>query len=140
MYQLKCSVLVLSLAAAPSLGGGHIEVHSYLSDGAVYTFELYTDSTDHWDSRRHENPPFAPGNAMTVAVEFMEDIPLGENMYAWDLSTITLQRMSKEPEHWIYIVHFDSDPGMQPWNGPLPWFEVLVRMNGTIPTPVLTNE
>jgi len=127
------TVLLLTLSTPLCMASGHMEVHSYSPDGTVYTFEVYTGSVDEWDSTKDDHPPLAPKRAMAIATEFVKKISLGENMRKWELQTITLRRMSKEPEHWLYLVHFDAVPKAEVWNGPVPWFEIVVRMDGSIP-------
>jgi len=122
------------LFTATAFAGGHIESKCYPPDGTIWKFEIYTDVKDKWDSSESEHPPLSPKKAKDLATKFMKRVPLGEEMTAWSLSSITLRHMSgdKLPEQWIYEVHFEAvPPGI--WNGPLPWFTVPVRMDGSIP-------
>ena len=126
------------LTAATARAGGHIESKGYPPDGTIWSFEIYTDATDAWDSAKAENPPLSEKKAKELATAFMKRVPFGDKMLGWDIQTITLRRMSAEPEQWIYEVHFSAvPPGV--WNGPLPWFTVPVRMDGSIPEPKITK-
>ena len=138
--QIVITTLVLVTAAAV-FAGGHIESKCYPSEGTIWTFEVYTDATDQWDSSASEHPPLSPKRAKDLATAFMKRVPLADKMVEWNLSEITLRRMSSEPEHWIYMVHFDAvpDPKLGPWTGPVPCFEVLVRMDGSVPEPKITK-
>ena len=136
------TVFVL-LTATITFAGGHIEgCGGYPPDGTIWTFKIRTDERDQWDSSKSEHPRLAPKKAKDLATAFMKRVPLGDKMIAWQLSEITLKRMHHKPEHWIYMVHFDAvpDPKLGPWNGPVPWFEVFVRMNGTIPEPKILQQ
>ena len=130
------------LASMTAFAGGHIESSCYPPDGTIWKFEVYTDATDQWDSTKLEHPSLSPKNAKDLATTFMKRVPLGDKMIAWDLSKITLNKMSSNPEHWIYMVYFNAlpDPVLGPWNGPTPWFEVLVRMDGSIPEPTIEKK
>ena len=119
---------------------GQLEQHGYPDKDVVYKFEVYTGEKDRWDSENEQSPPLAPGKAARLANAFIATVPLADNMKAWSLSTITLRRMSSAPEEWVYIVHFDAVPEADVWNGPVPWFDVPVRLNGTIPDPVIERK
>jgi hypothetical protein len=135
---MKHSITMLALlATATAFAGGHIESACYPPDGTIWKFEIYTNAKDQWDSSKSEHPPLSPKKVKDLATAFMKQVPLGDKMVAWDLSKITLKKMSSKPEHWIYTVNFNAvpNPKLGPWNGPVPWFEVLVRMDGSIPEP-----
>jgi hypothetical protein len=133
------TIMLAWLAVATALAGGYIECNSYSPDGKIYTFEVSTGPTDQWNSRIEANPPLSAKAAKDIATAFMKDIPLAENTRAWKVSTIALRQMSQEPEHWLYHVHFDAVPA-DTWTGPSAWFEVPVRMDGTIPTPTIKKQ
>jgi hypothetical protein len=136
--------IVIGLAlftAATAFAGGYIKSDNYVPDGAIWTFEIWTDATDKWNSSKLEHAPLSPRKAKDLAITFMKRVPLGDEMTAWAVSTITLRLMSGDqlPEHWIYEIHFNAvPPGV--WNGSVPWFTVPVRMNGTIPEPKITKQ
>jgi len=133
-------VTFVLLIAATAFAGGHVESRCYAPDGTIWKFDIYTNAADQWDSSKLEHPPLSPKKAKDLATTFMKRVPLGNTMTAWAVSTITLRLMSgdQRPEHWIYEVHFDAvPPGV--WNGPVPWFTVPVRMDGTIPEPKITK-
>jgi hypothetical protein len=140
MKQITFLATLLLLVPASSYSGGLKQLQSSLPDGTVYTYEVRSDSRDQWDPDLQESPPLAPGTVITSASVYMEQIPLPEDMGTWELMNITLEQISSEPEHWIYIVRFigEVDSAEQAALGPLPWFAVLVRMDGTIPAPVIT--
>src|SRR5713226_1504810 len=121
---------------------GHLALFDYATQDAKYTFEVYTGATDKWDSATSDEPPLAPGKAIRIATKFVRTVPVRDGMKGWRLRNIKLQRMSYTdgPEEWIYVAHFDGDPGANgPWNGPVPWIEVPVRLDRTVPEPSITK-
>jgi len=131
--------IIALLVSTSAFAGGHIESKCYPPDGTIWEFEIYTDDTDQWDSSKSEHPPLSPKNAKDLATAFMQRVPLGDKMTGWSITTITLRRMSEEPEQWIYEAHFIAIPPGD-WNGPLPWFTVPVRMDGSIPEPMIEKK
>ncbi len=123
---------------AASYAGGHAEWAGYPVEGVVYKFEVYTGLKDRWDSTKQDAPPLAPGRALRAAKQFISKVPLREDMKEWGLRDITLQTLS--PDEWVYVVHFDANPKSGVWNGPVPWIAVPVRMDGTIPKPVIERK
>ena len=119
---------------------GHFGLFGYPTQDAKYTFDVYTGAKDKWDSINSDEPPLAPGKAIRIATKFVQTVPVKEGMKGWRLNQLKLQRMSytNGPEEWIYVAHFDADPGGI-WNGPLPWIEVPVKFDGTVPAPTITK-
>jgi len=130
-------LVVSTLATA--IYAGHIELSGYPAKDAVHKFEIYTGETDRWDSAVQDAPPLSPGKASLAAKKFVHTVPLRDDMKEWGLRTITLQQMSSAPEEWIYVVHFDAVPKAYSWNGPVPWIDIPVRFDGTIPKPNITK-
>ena len=124
------------LMAASAFAGGNIGINSYLPDGTLWRFETYTDTNDHWDSTKSENPPLSVKRAKDLAISFMGKVPRDPGIIEWRLSAITLQKMSDEPEHWIYVIRFIALHSGA-WTGPAQEFTVLVRFDGSIPEPLI---
>jgi hypothetical protein len=108
----------------------------YLTNGSFYVFEIATGEKDYWDWRAQEMPPLSPGKAAHIAEQFMAQIPPAINMKGWEVWGINLELITKDrgkPEGWVYKIHFEGIPAGQGWIGPLPTFDVIVEMDGTIP-------
>ena len=120
---------------------GHLESGSYPTEGVTYKFEMYTGASDKWDPTKSDEPPLASGKAIRIATEFMQTVPLGSEMKCWDMAGVTLKRMSYtgEPEEWLYEVHFEAEPKAGNWTGHVPWMDIPVRLDGTIPKPTITR-
>jgi len=140
MKNAKLWIFVFTLAVwVKGYAGGHIELSGYPTKNLEYKFEIYTGAIDRWDSVAQEAPPLSPGKAIHIAKKFVRMVPLEESMEKWDLHTVTLVRMASSPEEWIYKIRFDGSPkGV--WNGPVPWIEVPVRFDGTIPKPTIKGK
>jgi hypothetical protein len=139
---MKTVLWIFALAVgARSLAysAGHAEWSGYPVKDSIYKFEIYTGKTDQWDSAEKDTPPLSPGKASQAAQKFVRSVPLREDMKSWTLQTITLQRMAPAPEEWVYIVRFSASPKSSDWNGPLPWMDVPVRFDGTIPKPTIAK-
>jgi hypothetical protein len=65
--------LALLVTAATARAGGHIESKGYPPDGTIWTFEIYTDATDAWDSVKGENPPLSAKKAKELAAAARTD-------------------------------------------------------------------
>ena len=139
MKRIFVMMTLMLLVPASSFGGGLKQLQSSLSDGTSYIYEVSSDSRDFWDSDMDANPPLKPGDAAIAASNYMQEIPLPENARDWELRAITLEQIAFEPDHWIYIVRFlgEADPEAHVDNTPMTWFAILVRMDGTIPIPVI---
>ena len=118
---------------------GVIEQMGYPNTNSVYKFEVYTGEIDRWDSTKEDAPRLSPGKACQVARDFVRTVPLRADMKEWGLSTVTLKRISSTPEEWLYLIHFDAQPKSDVWNGPVPWIEIPVRFDGTVPKPIITK-
>jgi hypothetical protein len=118
---------------------GHMEQMGYPNTNSVYKFEVYTGEIDRWDSAKQDAPRLSPGKAGQTAHEYVRTVPLRADMKEWRLSSITLKRMSSTPDEWLYLVHFDAQPKADVWNGPVPWIEIPVRFDGTVPKPTITK-
>ncbi len=133
--------LALVTCACASYAGGRAEWTSYPREGVVCKFEVYSGEKDRWDSTKRDAPPLAPGKAARLAKKFAATIPLSEEMKEWTVEEIKLTRLSPGPEEeWVYVVHFDGVPKPDTWNGPVPWIDVPVRMDGTIPKPLIERK
>jgi hypothetical protein len=119
---------------------GHIDLMGYPTADTKYEFDVYTGAKDKWDAATTDEPPLTTGAAVRIAKKFVKTVPERDGMKGWLLHYIKLQRMSYTdgPAEWIYVAHFDADPGGV-WNGPLPWIEVPVRLDGTVPKPIITK-
>lgn len=130
-------IILLTLATGGAHAGGSAGWNGYPKAGVIYKFSVVSGEVDNWNSAEEDSPPLLPGKACRIAKEFSASVPLEKDMKKWRLTTIKLQKLSDVPECWIYVVHFTASPKAAVWNGPLPWIEVPVRMDGTIPTPVI---
>jgi hypothetical protein len=139
MKKLLFMTTLMLLVTVTSFAGGMKQLQSSLPDGTIYIYEVSTDSRDWWDADIDDNPPLSPSDAIAAASIHMGLIPLPENTEAWELSTITLEQISYDPDHWVYVVlfHGKPDPEAMAHNPQLYWFATLVRMDGTIPEPVI---
>jgi hypothetical protein len=134
-------LLYAALLASTStdLSAGHADWHGYPVNDKVYTFEVYTGERDRWDPNITDSPPLAPGKALRTAREFVKRVPFPETMSGWDSDSLTLKLMSQNPPEWIYVIRFNGRP-VGNWNGPVPWIDVPVRMDNTIPEPKITSK
>jgi hypothetical protein len=134
-------LLLTSLVTITSIGfsAGHAQFQGYPDKDKVYTFEVYTGERDRWDPNTTDSPPLAPGKALRIAREFVKKVPLPETMSGWDLERLTFTPMSQNPPEWIYLIRFSGHPAGN-WNGPVPWIDVPVRMDDTIPEPEITKK
>ena len=139
MKRVIVLITLMLLVPASSFGGGLKQLQSSLSDGTSYIYEVRSDSRDLWDANMDVNPPLTPGDAVTAASDYMQEIPVPENARGWELRAITLEQIAFEPDHWIYIVRFlgEADPEARAENTLMTWFAIIVRMDGTIPIPVV---
>lgn len=119
---------------------GHIELYGFPVNGTNYVFDVYTGVKDKWDFAKSDEPPLAPGKAIRLATKFVQNVPVKNGMKGWMLNNIKLEQMSYTggSEEWIYVAHFDADPGAV-WNGSLPWIEVPVKLDGTVPEPTIAK-
>jgi hypothetical protein len=131
-------VLAVSVWSA-AYASGHIEMFGEPVNDTHYKFEVHTGETDRWDSAAPGNPPLSAGKAAEAARKFVSTVPLRDDMKGWELRSIKLERMSPAPEEWIYVMHFDAVPKAAVWNGPVPWIEIPVRFDGTVPKPAITK-
>jgi len=136
---------ILFIGNLYSFADSHIEHYSYSPDGLVYEFDVWLKDNDpiqHWWHRdKDSNPPLSPGEAARIAEEFMVRIPSGKDMKTWRLQEISLNKMADVPkERWIYIISFSGIPKALIWNGPVPTFDVIVKMDGTIPEPKIKDK
>jgi len=128
---------------------GHIK-------GADYTFNVVMGERDRWDSSSQEQPPLAPGKAVRLARQFMQKIaPEGSEpvhfampgdtsprsgYVHWTVSQVRLLPYVDEAGHelWVYAVSFHAIISGTGRSGP-PDIEVPIRMDGTIPEPVVSK-
>jgi len=132
----KILALGLFLSAIICLANGHIAFYNELPDGTTYTFDVYCEEGDRWVSEKDENPPLSPKKAIDSAMMFMKTIPLDKDFTGWQAKSVTLSRLSQEPEEWIYDVHFLAE-AKKIRKGSTPCFTVVVRMDGSIPKPTI---
>lgn len=129
--------LLITVGAGKSFAASHAEIMSYSPDmGTMYTFKIVASKDDQWDSKKEEYPALSPKKAQQVAVDFMKRVPAGEHMGGWEVSHISLKTLGRTPEEWHYMIQFLGVPktGLSgAWNGPVPQFDVPVRLNGKIP-------
>lgn len=143
MNTCKLLLLFSAFASGTVYAGGQWECRgdTYL-EGMTYKFEVYPGEKDRWDSAKHDAPPVAPGKPIRAAQKFVAAVPLMHSMKEWSIQSISLERLSPSPdEKWVYVVHFYADlkPNIS-WEGPPPWIDVPVRMDGTIPEPVVEKK
>ena len=131
--------LVLAVIACGSAFAADIELMGYPTPTVTYKFVVYAGKIDRWDSASQDSPPLSAGKASQAAKQFVRAVPLRDDMKEWRLSTVTLKRMSSTPEAWLYVVHYDAQPKADVWNGPVPWIEIPVRFDGTVPKPTITK-
>jgi hypothetical protein len=132
---LASLIAVTSTAAA----AGHAEFRGYPVKDKAYTFEVYTTDRDRWDPNTTDSPPLPPGKALRIAREFVKRVPLPESMSGWDLESLTFKPLSHNPPEWLYVIRFSGHPAGN-WNGPVPWIDIPVRMDSSIPEPKITNK
>jgi hypothetical protein len=123
--------------------------------GTNYTFVVRAGERDRWDSSSRKSPPLPPGTALRLAREFVQKvapkskesvhfaIPGGRTLIGpvvWEVYDVRLDPFvdSAGHEHWIYVIHFVSAISGTGRSGP-PDMEVPVRMDGTIPEPVIST-
>ena len=71
----------------------------------------------------------------------MQKVPLSDKWARWDMWTVQLLRLPNPEgrEEWVYIVRFSAVHKRRMVNGP-PSMDVPVRMDGTIPKPVVKKK
>jgi hypothetical protein len=108
--------------------------------GTTYKFDVLMGEKDRWDSASQETPPLQPGKAIQLARKFMKKIPLGEGWSEWRMDHVRLLRGSDSEGHeeWLYVVYFYAGKPKTMRSGP-PDMSVPVRMDGTIPEPVISK-
>jgi hypothetical protein len=126
-------------ASSTALSAGSGASYGYPGKDSVYKFEIYTGEADRWDSATQDAPPLSPSKASLAATKFIRTVPLRDDMKEWKLRSITLRQISAAPEEWVYLVHFDAQPKPSIWDGPVPWIDIPVRFDGTIPKPTITK-
>ena len=124
--------------------------------GADYKFNVPLGERDRWNSSSQEQPPLAPGKAVQLARRFLEQIapqskePIHFVMpgdtsprsgySTWEIDQVLLLRHVDDAGHeqWVYVVSFYSMMSGTGRSGPAD-IEVPVRMDGTIPEPVVSK-
>ena len=119
---------------------GHLGTAGSPTTNLTYEFTVYTGEGDKWDPAASDEPPLTSGKAMRIATKFVQTVPLRDDMKNWELTSVKLERMSYlgGREEWIYVVHFDGNPGGN-WTGFVPWIDIPVRFDGTVPKPTITK-
>ena len=129
--------------------------HGRLS-GAEYRFNVPLGEKDRWDSSSQETPPLAPGKAVQLTRQFVQKVspqssePIHPVMpgdtsprtayVTWEIDQVRLLRHVDPAGHeqWVYVVSLYSMISGIGRSGP-PDIEVPVRMDGTIPEPVISK-
>ncbi len=108
--------------------------------GMTYKFDVLMGEKDRWDSTMQESPPLQPGKAMQLARQFMKNIPLGEGWSEWRMDHVKMLRSvdSDGHEEWLYVVYFYAAKPKTLTSG-APNMSIPVRMDGTIPEPVISK-
>ena len=108
--------------------------------GTTYRFDVRMGEKDRWDSASQETPPLQPGKAIRLAKRYLAKVPLGAGWTEWRMNDVRMLRSadSEGHEEWLYVVYFyAANPGTMR-SGP-PDMSIPVRMDGTIPEPVITT-
>jgi len=140
-FRLSLELLVLSLLL-PAVGNArNVVSRSELFDGTEYQF-LLSDSelvkAPDWNATKPV-PPLDPGKASDLARAYLDKLTKGKNI-AWNLSSITLNKVSFQPERWIYEIGFIQDVSAYgAWIGPVQSFVVVVYLSGDIVDPVISH-
>jgi len=144
---MKKTLAVVIVALVFSLPLSSIAGHVYFTGDTwvgVYKFDVPTGERDRWDSARQDTPPLPPGKALRVAKEFARDVPLPKGWLRWvpEPGGVVMYCVSTSgaPEEWIYVIRFYAIPEGQPRNPPYPEINIPVRMDGSIPEPVVTKK
>ena len=108
--------------------------------GTTYKFDVLMGEKDRWDSGTQETPPLQPGKATQLAKKFMKKIPLGEGWTTWKMENVEMLRSEDTEGHeeWLYVVNFYATVPRAMRSGP-PDMRIPVRMDGTIPDPVVSK-
>ena len=127
------------LCSYGAYAGGKGQWTTHPAEDVTYRFYVDTGEKDRWDSSKQEEPPLAPGKAARVAKEFVTKVPMWRGMKEWSLRKITLEQLSPAPnEEWVYIIQFGGVLSeLATWDGHLPLIDIPVRMDGTIPKPLI---
>ena len=118
-------------------------VYSKTPDGKEWEFIAGPiDKRDEWDSTVSEHPPLSPRKAKDLAVAFMKSVPLIDEKQSWTLSSISLlPTKGRSSDHWVYVVKFTSPLfATGKYTRRIIGFNVLVRLDGTIPKPEITEK
>ena len=107
---------------------------------ATYAFDVRMGEKDRWDPALQDQPPLSPGKAIRLAKEFMQKVPLGKGSSMWRMNTVRLLRSEDREgrEEWLYVVDFYEASPHEGRSGP-PDMTVPVRMDGTIPEPIISK-
>jgi hypothetical protein len=109
-------------------------------NGDSYAFDVRMSAKDRWDSASQDAPPLPAGKAIRLAKGFIAKVPLGEHFSLWRMGNVRLLRSEDTEGHeiWLYAVEFWAANPNLGRNG-MPDMSVPVRMDGTIPEPVITK-
>jgi hypothetical protein len=134
-------IVLVTSASADQIPVGPTYWKTYPRLGVTYTFSFDAGEQDKWDSTKQDAPPLLPGKAARIAKEFVAKVSQDNEFKGWFLETITLKPFWMGlAETWVYVVQFSAVPKAPVWNGPLPEMQVPVRMDGTIPKPLIEGE
>ncbi len=105
----------------------------------IYDFVVEPGNpANRWNSQA-KPLPLSSDKAASIATRFMKTIPVDKG-WKWNLTNVTLHQIAKDPEEWIFVINFivgPTDPkgGMGGFGTGIPRFDVVVQLDGKIPTP-----
>ena len=129
-------------------------------EGVEYTFNVSLGEKDRWDSFAQETPPLSPGKALRLATNYIERLaPQSEQPVPWPFPTMAGEKphpptyatwqvsdakllryvSSAGDEQWIYVVSVNKMLKGVGRQMPRPDMQIPVRMDGTIPEPVISK-
>ncbi len=128
-------------------------------EGIQYTFKVPLTEKDEWEPRIQEAPPLSPGKAMRLAKDYIQKVapqskdpvpfPLPSldeksrrtTYVSWEVYDVKLLRNvnSIGHEQWIYVVSINKMMKGVGRTMPKPDIQIPVRMDGTIPEPVISK-
>ena len=110
----------------------------YPNGDAVYTFDVPMGKRDRWNSDEQDAPPLSPGAAIRRAKGFMEEVQLPKATETWRLIMVKLLPIAdaEGKEQWLYVISFNAVEANTIRTGG-PDMKVPVRMDGTIPKPII---
>ena len=138
---LFCEVGSSSSAGEAHRGTGFTwNIKGTSPNGDKYAFNVRMSEKDRWDPASQDASPLPPGKAIRLAEEFIAKVPLGEHYSLWRMGDVRLLhgKDMEGHEEWLYVVDFWAANPHQIRSG-MPDMSVPVRMDGTIPEPIVSK-